>query len=389
MFHYGEIVILKTQYPQGKQITFILAIILNLTCISDMERASNFPVKDVCNDFGNIDPKTIPPESTYFDEKFKRRLVFISSYQTVPYDLLTNAIQIKDEKTLNEFEESYASLCLKGRNDKSPIYEKIEFVKERKRNLSQGLLKGINQDEIINVEIQDTESIEKLYNGLRYFFNFRAGKKEANSLLRKFIESHFNNIEYKYYNSLEFDGDEFKFKESIDELHKIKNTKKYIYLRIMPYQLSDLFEWSEYDFKRQSYSFIMYNEPFRFQDWMKEDRFEMQKSFSVQIPQIEAKEFKRSWIERDQSQDHYERDGNFEYYEKQRYLIAEILFKVENGFEDKEAWGDCSNYSIYWEKPPIEVDCKLREDLRRKKLNLVPVRYRFENIRENKVFHNY
>ncbi|PJZ28410.1 hypothetical protein [Leptospira kmetyi] len=342
-------------------------------------------MKNICDTFGFVDPKTIPSESIYFDKELQKKAIITDKLKTVSLDYLTNAVKIQNESDLIEFQKLYSEVCLGGNSGIPAVFEKIEFVIKEKQKLAQGILKNINPEDVVEVAIpNNTSEFDNKLDGIKYLLR-RLGQiptldsygGEPNENLRKFVEAHFNDIEYKLYNSLKYNGDEFSFKESIESLHKIKKSKKYLYIRINPLELTDLFyEWKEYDFKTQTFSTKFPDE------WEKDDRFDMPKDLQVKIPANEAKDFKRNYIKRDGSID-------YQLGTKDRYLQVELLFKIENGLEDKIAWGDCSDDIIYWSKPPIGTTCKVRMDLRRKKLNLIPIRYRIENSRDSKVYQNY
>ncbi len=358
-----------------------------------MHRALENPVKaDICKEFGAIDPKSIPNESTYYNVNEKRKEVIILDYKSVPvpYEYLTDAIKIKNERDLNEFNKIYSTICLKGEPGNPPIYDKIELVKTEKLKLKQGILKDVNIEEVVEVKIQNARNYD-VYNGLDDIFlylgreseeGFEYGKENKN--LATFLLAHFNDVEYKFHNSLKYPGDQFSFNELKDELHRIKKSKKYILIQLTSLGLSNLFYWSEYNFSTNSFSGQLFS-------GLPNNRFNMTDAFRVKIPNDYAKEFYRSWIRSDDP--NIRIDSNIsldkQYVTKERYLKVELLFKVENGNEDKIAWGDCSDNLTYWVKPPLGLNCKVRMDLRRKKLNLIPIRYKFENTRENKVFSNY
>ncbi|EMY76749.1 hypothetical protein LEP1GSC060_3457 [Leptospira weilii serovar Ranarum str. ICFT] len=378
--------ILKTQNPQGKQITFILAVLLNLACISDLERAYQSPVKNknICDNFGNVDSKTIPSESIYFDEKLQKEAIITDRFlKTVPLDYLTNAVNIQNKHDLIAFQKLYSDAC--GNTGKPAIFDKIEFVIKEKQKLAQDILKNINPENVVEVKVPKEGEGFSSFGGMIKNILRKLGQEDSsygpstypNEYLKNFVESHFNDIEYKLYNSLKYDGDEFIFKDSVEELHEIKKEKKYLYIQIYTRNLAKLFDvWKEYDFKTQTFS-TKFSE-----EWEKNDRFDMPKDLQIKIPLKEAKYFKDLYI------GHVD-DGIGD--KRQRPIEVELLFKIENGFEDKIAWGDCSDNMIYWTKPPIETTCKVRMDLRRKKLNLIPVRYRIENssFRDLEIYLNY
>ncbi|EJP16631.1 hypothetical protein [Leptospira interrogans] len=359
---------------------FILSsiIFLIINCVSDFQRAREFPVKSniICDNFGNIDSKTVPLESIYFDESSGKKMVAVAAGRYfpdgIPFEHITNAIQIRNKKDLIEFQRTYSEVCFKGEPHKPPIYDKIEIVKSEKLKLNQGILKNINIKEVVEVESLYEDFSDGIYSILR--------SAEQDKNFSEFALAHFNDMEYNFYNSWEYPGDEFSFNELKDKLHQIKKSKKYILIQVpMINQLSALFDWNQYDFSGQNFSTKNFfrktfsSNVFGIYDGF-DDRFNILGTFQVKIPKDYAQEFYRSWIIRDTSLG-------------KQYLSVELLFKIENSYEDKIVW-DCGD-RVSLVKPALGIDCKVRMDLRRKKLNLTPIRYKFENIRENKVFHNY
>ncbi|MCR8640782.1 hypothetical protein BEN44_19700 [Leptospira interrogans serovar Ricardi] len=365
-------------------IVFLLA-----NCISDFARARQSRVenKNICNNFGNVDSKTIPSESIYFDEELQKKAIITDHLETIPLDYLTNAINIQNEHDLIAFQELYSDVCLNGNSGTPAIFEKITYVIREKQSLTQDILKNINYEEVVEVRIpQGRGKGFSSYRGMIKNILRKLGQEDnvyglskypyPNENLKNFVESHFNDVEYKLYNSLKYHGDEFTFKDSVkeQELHKIKKEKKYLYIQIYTRNLAKLFDiWKDYDFKTQTFS-TKFSE-----EWEEDDRFDMPKDLQIKISLKEAKYFKDLYI------------GNVDDRSNGKPIKVELLFKIENGFEDKIAWGDCSNDidMIYWTKPPIETTCKVRMDLRRKRLNLIPVRYKIENSRDSKIYLNY
>ncbi|UML84104.1 hypothetical protein FH587_19060 [Leptospira interrogans] len=336
--------------------------------------------KIICDNFGNIDSKTIPSESIYFDEKLQKKAIITDRLKTVPLDYLTNAVNIQNEHDLTAFQELYSDICLHGNSGTPAIFEKITYVIRERQSLAQDILKNINYEEVIVVRIPTKGEGFSSYGGMIKNILRKLGQEDSaygpstypNENLKDFVESHFNDIEYKLYNSLKYHGDEFTFKDSVEELHKIKKEKKYLYIQIYTRNLAKLFDvWKEYDFKTQTFS-TKFSE-----EWKTNDRFDMPKDLQIKISLEEAKYFKDLYI------------GNVDDRSDGKPIEVELLFKIENGFEDQIAWGDCSDEMIYWSKPPIGATCKVRMDLRRKKLNLIPVRYKIENSRDSKIYLNY
>lgn len=367
---------------------FILSSIVFLlaNCISDLERAyqSSVKNKNICDDFGNVDSKTIPPESIYFDEGLQKKAIITTDrLKIVPLDYLTNAVNIQNEHDLIAFQKLYSDVCLDGNSGTPAIFSKIAYVFREKQSLTQNILKNINHEEVVEVMIPQKGEGFSSYGGKIKNLLRKLGEEDnayglskypyPNENLKNFVESHFNDVEYKLYNSLKYQGDEFIFKNSVEELHKIKKGKKYLYIKIYTFNLAQLFNvWKEYDFKTQTFS-TKFSE-----EWERNDRFNMPKDLQIKISLKEAKYFKDLYIGNVD-----DRSGG------ERLIQVELLFKIEKGFEDKIAWGDCSNDMIYWSKPPIGTTCKVRMDLRRKKLDLIPIRYRIENSRDLGIYLNY